>query len=327
MPGVRQILGDPITLHMRTPPPRLRESQAVGEALGCIRKDPMPGRVVYFYVVDEEDRLRGVVPARRLLLSEPEVTIGEIMVDRAIAVPSGATVLEACEFFMLHKLLAFPVVDEERRLIGLVDVDLYTEEMAGLERRQESDDLFQLIGVHLTESEQKDPKVAFLRRFPWLLCNVAGGMLAALLADAYQDVATLALVTPFIALVTAMAESVSIQSVSLALLTMHGRPPTWDDFARKLGREMLVGLLLGVGCGLVVGVVAFAWKGSARAGLSLFLGIGGGVAASAAIGLTLPYVLRILRRDPQVASGPIALALADMVTLFCYFNLGRWLLA
>lgn len=327
MPGVRQILGDPITAHMRTPPPRLRESQGVGEALGLIRKDPMPGRVVYFYVVDEEDRLRGVVPARRLLLSEPEVTIGEIMVDRAIAVPSGATVLEACEFFMLHKLLAFPVVDEERRLIGLVDVDLYTEEMAGLERRQESDDLFQLIGVHLTESEQKDPKVAFLRRFPWLLCNVAGGMLAALLADAYQDVATLALVTPFIALVTAMAESVSIQSVSLALLTMHGRPPSWDQFGRKLGQELLVGMLLGLGCGLVVGVVAFAWKGSARAGLSLFLGIGGGVAASAAIGLMLPYVLKLLRRDPQVASGPIALALADMVTLFCYFNLGRWLLA
>lgn len=326
MPGVRQILGDPITSHLRTIPTLLRSGQTVGEALEAIRKSPIPGRVMYFYVVDEEGRLQGVVPTRRLLLSEPEAIIGDVMIAKVIAIPQSATVLEACEFFTLHKLLAFPVVDDERRPIGLVDVDLYTEEMADIERRQESDDLFQLIGVHLTESEQKDPKIAFLRRFPWLLCNVLGGMLAALLADAYQDVATLVLVTPFIALVTAMAESVSIQSVSLALLTMHGHPPTWDAFVRKLGSELLVGLFLGVGCGLVVGVVAFAWKGSARAGLSLFLGIGGGVAASAAIGLILPYVLRLLRRDPQVASGPIALALADMVTLFCYFNLGRWLL-
>ena len=151
-------------------------------------------------------------------------------------------------------------------------------------------------------------------------------MLAALLADAYEDVATLALVTPFIALVTAMAESVSIQSVTLALLALHGRRPTWADFVHKVGFELAVGVLLGAGCGALVGVVAYAWKGSARAGLSLFLGIAGGVMASAVIGLILPYLLKLLRRDPQVASGPIALSLSDMVTLFLYFNLGRWLL-
>jgi magnesium transporter len=311
---------------MRPEATRLRLGQTVGEALECILANPGPGRVVYYYVVDEQERLQGVVPTRRLLQSRRDRPIAEIMMDRVVAIPQTATVLEACEFFILHKLLAFPVIDEERHVVGVVDVDLYTEELRDIDRRQESDDLFQLIGVHLTEAAQKDPRQAFLRRFPWLLCNVAGGMLAALLADAYQDVATLALVTPFIALVTAMAESVSIQSVSLALLTLHGRSPTWGAFARKLGFEVLVGILLGGACGLLVGLVALAWKGSTRAGLSLFVGIAGGVMASAAIGLVLPYLLRLLRRDPQVASGPIALSLSDMVTLFLYFNLGRWLL-
>ena len=203
-------------------------------------------------------------------------------------------------------LLAFPVVDSDRRLVGLVDVDLYTGERAELERRQESDDLFQLVGVYLTEAEQRRTGLAFRRRFPWLMCNVVGGMLAALLADAYEDVATLALVTPFIALVTGLAEGVTIQSVSLALQTMHGRRPTWAALARKVGREVLVGLLLGAACGLVVGLAALAWKGSPRAGLSLGLGIAGGVAASAAVGLALPFLLRLARRDPQVASGPVA---------------------
>lgn len=63
-----------------------------------------------------------------------------------------------------------------------------------------------------------------------------------------------------------------------------------------------------------------------RGGLSLFIGICGGVAASAALGVALPYFLRMIRRDPQVASGPIALAAAEMITLVLYFNLGRWLL-
>src|SRR5262245_12662057 len=85
------------------------------------------------------------------------------------------------------------------------------------------------------------------------MCNVVGGMIAALIADAYADVSTLILVTPFIALVTGLAEGVAIQSVSLALQTMHGRHLTWGALTRKVGREILVGLLLGAFCGLIVG--------------------------------------------------------------------------
>lgn len=326
MAEVRDILADPVTAHMRTDVTRLTAGQTIGDVLEHLRKEPPGGRVLYLYVVDADGKLVGVVPTRRLLLSPPERPITEIMVSGVISISHMATVLEACEFFTMHKLLAFPVVDAGRKLLGIVDVDLYTGEMSDLERREGNDDLFQLIGVHLNETEQANPKLAFRRRFPWLLCNVGGGMLAALLADAYEDVATLILVTPFIPVVLALAESVSIQSVSLALQTMHGKPPTWGGLFRKVGRELVVGLMLGIACGALVGVIAGVWKGKAMAGLSLFLGIGGGVTGAAAIGLALPYVLRLLRRDPRVAAGPMALAMSDMLALLLYFNLGRWLL-
>ena len=87
----------------------------------------------------------------------------------------------------------------------------------------------------------------------------------------------------------------------------------------------MVGLLLGAACGLTVGLIALAWKGKWEVGLSLFVGIGGGVLGAAGIGLAMPVLLKLLKRDPQVASGPIALATADMLTLLLYFNLGRWL--
>jgi len=281
--------------------------------------------VVYFYVPDDDARLKGVVPTRRLLLADPTTPVEDLMVKSVIAVPVTATVLEACEFFTMYKLLAFPVVDFERRVVGQVDVDLYTDELSDIDRREGNDTLFQLIGVHLTEAEQSRPILAFRRRFPWLLCNVAGGMLAALLADAYEDVATLILVTPFIPVVLTLAESVSIQSVSLALQSLHGQP-TWGDLGRKVFKELGVGLMLGAGCGLLVGLIALVWKGKAMAGLSLFLGIGGGMTGAAGVGLALPYLLKLFRRDPQVASGPVALAASDMLALMLYFNLGRWLL-
>lgn len=323
---VKDVLNDPVTLHMRPASTLLRMDQTIAASLELIRSRQDVGRIIYFYVVDDQYRLQGVVTTRKLLLSSPETTIGAVMSPHTVAIPSTASVLEACEFFTQHKLLAFPVVDAEQKVVGIVDVDLYTEEIREIERRQDSDDLFQLIGVHLSEAAQGNARLAFMGRFPWLLCNVLGGMLSALIADAYDDVSTLVVVAPFIALVTALAESVSIQSVSLALQALHAHPPKWTTFIRLVGLELLVGLLLGVACGLTVGAVALIWKGNLVVAVSLFLGIVGGVVTSAGVGLAIPYVLRLFRRDPQLASGPIALALSDVVTLLCYFNLGRWLL-
>jgi NhaA family Na+:H+ antiporter len=108
--------------------------QTVDEALCWLRRHPPPGRVIYFYVVDDDGRLEGVVPTRRLVLSPPGTTLSEIMVGKTVALPASATVLEACEFFIQHRLLAFPVVDNEGRLLGVVDIDLYTEELSRLDR-------------------------------------------------------------------------------------------------------------------------------------------------------------------------------------------------
>lgn len=323
--AVRSILNDPVTSHMRTDPTRLKTGQTVAEALDYVRKHPTSGRVVYFYVVDDDDRLKGVVPTRRLILADPTTPVEDLMIRRVMSIPQSATVLDACEFFTLHKLLAFPVVDDEKRVVGVVDVDLYTEELSDLDRREGNDDLFQLIGVHLTEAEQRNVGTQFRRRFPWLLCNVGGGLVAAVLSYLYEDVATLAVMTPFIPIVLTLCESVSIQSVSLALQTLHGERPTWGSVWRKVGRELVVGLLLGAGCGVLVGLIAILWMGKFAVGLALFGAIAGGMTGAAAVGLAMPLVLRMLSRDPQVASGPIALAVSDMIALLIYFNLGRLL--
>src|SRR6185295_11222181 len=100
--------------------------------LASVRQRPLLGRVVYFYVVDEGGRLQGVVPTRRLLLSPPDTPVADIMVRQVIAIPAEATVLDACEFFIQHRFLAFPVVDAQRRIVGVVDIELYTEKMTDL---------------------------------------------------------------------------------------------------------------------------------------------------------------------------------------------------
>ena len=326
-PPAASRLGDPVTHHMRTDFARLAAHHTVGEAIAAARAAPPTGRIIYFYVLDAAGRLEGVVPTRRLLLSPDVTPIRDVMVARVVTIPAVATVLDACEFFLLHKLLAFPVVDEGRRMLGIVDVDLYTDKLADVDRRAELDDLFQLIGVHFEDSQARSPAAAFTSRFPWLVANIAGGIVAAFLSGLFQaELEKAVALALFVPVVLALAESVAIQSVSIALQRLHGRQPTLAAIVRAVRHESLTGLLLGAASALAVAVVALGWLGQRTVALAVLGGITGGVTCAAAIGVAMPNVLRLFAREPQVAAGPVALAATDMVTLLIYFSIARWLL-
>lgn len=320
-------LADPVAQHMRTDVARLRVDHTVGEALVALRQSAPPARIVYFYVVDDQGQLKGVIPSRALLLSPPETQIAELMIRSVIAIPEDATVLDACEFFVLHRFLAFPVVDDRRRLVGAIDVELYTDELRDLGGGL-SDDLFQLIGVHLTWARHLNPLLAFRQRFPWLLCNITGGVAAAFLCGLFEaDLNRVVALALFIPVVLALGESVSIQSISLTLQILHGKPATWSLIFQQLHREGVVGTLLGVGAGLCVGAVALVWLRQLPLAICVLGGIICGAASAAILGATIPNLLRHMKLDPQVAAGPIVLALTDVITLVCYFNLARSLLS
>src|SRR5438270_12979074 len=97
---------DPITAHTRSEFPLLQTGMSVAEALEKIRREGASERIIYFYVVDAESKLAGVLPTRRLLTAAVETSVAEIMVPRVIALPASATVLDACEFFVLYKFFA-----------------------------------------------------------------------------------------------------------------------------------------------------------------------------------------------------------------------------
>ena len=89
----------------------LQQDLTVQQALDAIRLRDLGEKIIYFYIVDDRDRLVGVVPTRRLLTAAIEEHISDIMVQRIITIPDTATILDACEFFVLYRFLAFPVID------------------------------------------------------------------------------------------------------------------------------------------------------------------------------------------------------------------------
>ncbi len=297
----------------------------VAEALASLRQGGIAEKIIYFYAVDATGRLAGVVPTRRLLMADPSARIRELMVPRVIALPESATVMDACEYFILYKFLAFPVVREDRTIAGVVDVGLFTEEIADVAERQAADDLFQLIGVHVAQGRRRSVLEAFRDRFPWLLTNIAGGIACALLLERFEPYLVAALVL-FIPIVLALAESVSIQSMTLVLQAIHDERVEWGTFRAAFLREFGTATALGIACGLTVAGIIAAWKGDIQVAGVVGLCITLAVLTASLIGVVLPTAIHALRGDPKIASGPIVLAAADLTALLFYFNLARWML-
>jgi magnesium transporter len=321
LPGTEH-LNEPIVAHARKDFAALPQHLTVQQALDAIRQKGIGEKIVYFYVVDEDERLVGVLPTRRLLTAPLEAPLSRLMITRLVAVPHTATLLEACEFFVLHKFLAFPVVDEQRRLVGVVDVELFTNEVFDMAAREQRSDVFETLGFRVEQVRSASPLRGFRFRFPWLLATITSGTACALLASAFE--ATLAktiLLAFFLTLVLALGESVSIQSMAVTVQALRTMQPSWTWFLQSLRREAMTAVLLGLGCGGLVGCIVWAWHGSLAAAAVIGGGIFLSLCAACTFGLSVPAVLHSLKLDPKIAAGPLTLALTDIATLLFYFTL------
>jgi magnesium transporter len=322
-----------IVEHARKDFPLLDAKMSVAEALDRIRREGVGERVIYFFAVDAEERLVGVLPTRRLLTAPLETPLEEIMVRRVVAIPASATVLEACEFFVLYKFFAFPVVDRARRVIGVVDVSLFAEEMLEMGEREEerrsvahvADDVFEALGFRLAQVRGASPWRVFRYRFPWLLATVGAGTACALLAGVFETTLAGSLVIAFfLTMVLGLNESVSMQSMTLTIQALRANTLTRRWFLHNLRREMVTAVLLGLACGILVGAIVWIWRQDPK-GAAV---IGGSIAVSLVtaclFGFSVPSMLHGLKLDPKIAAGPVTLAATDFCALAFYFTLA-WL--
>jgi magnesium transporter len=320
-------LEEPLIKYVRKDFPVLRQDQTIQEALDTIRQKGVGEKIIYFYVVDEKEKLLGVLPTRRLLTSPNEKRVAEVMVTRVVAIPATANLLEACELFALHRFLAFPVVDSERHMIGMVDVGLFTEEVLDLSEPREGDSLFEALGFHVAQVRDASPFKAYRFRFPWLLTTIGTGTVCALLAGRFETTLEKSIVLAFfLTLVLGLGESVAIQSMTVTIQALRSMHPTLGWYLRTFRREAFTAVMIGASSGLVVGTIVWLWRGESLAALSIGLSITFALFMACLIGLTIPSLLHAFKLDPKIAAGPITLGITDVVTLLFYFSLGALLL-
>ncbi len=320
-------LNEPVMRFARKDFATLNQKFTVEQALAFIRQRGVGEKIVYFYVVDDDEQLVGVVPTRRLLMAPLEQPLSGLMIRRVVAIPHTVTVMEACEFFVLHKFFAFPLIDEKRRVVGLVDVGLFTEEVFDIAEREQMTEVFETLGFHVSQVRDASPWRAFRIRFPWLLTTIVSGTFCAFLAGAYKLTLAKSLVIAFfLTLILGLGESVGIQSMTITIQALRTSRPTLRWYLLSLRREITTALLLGGACGLVVGLVVLFWQQTQMPAVVIGASVTFCLLTACFTGLTVPAALHALKLDPKIAAGPLTLAIADIFTLLFYFNLAKFLL-
>ena len=270
--------------------------------------------VLYFYVVDRDGRLTGVLRMHDLLFPRRDTPLAEVMIASPLSVPVEASLRDLREFFEEHAFVGVPVVDDGGLLRGVV----LPEAVAEANSKQKTKTILRLGGIIGGEEFRTMPLLSRSgRRLAWLSLNIVLNILAASVIAVHQDtlaaVITLAVFLPMVSDMSGcsgnQAVAVSMRELSLGLV----RP---GELLWVLAKEARLGVINGLVLGLLLGGVAFAWKGNPWLGLV----VGGALAANTLVSVTLggmlPLVLRKLKLDPALVSGPLLTTVTDMCGFF-----------
>lgn len=270
--------------------------------------------VQYFYVVDHEKKLAGVLRMNDLLFPARETRLADVMIPSPLSVFDKSSLKELQEFFEEHFLFGVPVVDSEQRLLGVVQSEAVEEAIS----KQETKTFLRFSGIIGGEEFRTMPLMSRAgRRLSWLSLNIVLNIIAASVIALYQDtlaaVITLAVFLPMVSDMSGcsgnQAVAVSMRELSLGLV----RP---SELFWVMVKEAKIGIINGLVLGVLLGGVAFFWKGNPWLGLV----VGGALAANTLVSVTLggmlPLILKRLKLDPALVSSPLLTTVTDMCGFF-----------
>ncbi len=270
--------------------------------------------VQYFFVVEHDNRLAGVLRVHDLLFPARQTRLSDIMIRSPLCVSDQASLAELEIFFDEHNLLGVPVVDSDRHLVGLV-LPRFVEEAIS---KQKTKTFLRLSGIIGGEEFRTMPlAVRSGRRLSWLSMNIVLNIIAASVIAFYQDtLAAVIALAVFLPMVSDMSgcsgnQAVAVSMRELSLGLVKPREIMWVIF-----KETRVGIVNGLVLGLLLGTVAFLWQDNIWLGIV----VGGALAANTLVSVTLggalPLILKQFRVDPALVSSPILTTVTDMCGFF-----------
>jgi len=271
------------------------------------------------YVIDNDNKLLGILPLKKILL-EPETTRLEDMYnDRIQYVETHTSKEEVAEIMSKYDLVVIPVVDGLGRLVGRITIDDVVDVIT-----EEAEKDFQLMSG-LTEQVESDDKVWILTRarMPWLVVGLLGGLVGARVISSYEDQLQIyPEMAFFTTLIAAMGGNTGVQSSAIVVQGLANntlrKGETWSKFTKELTVAFLNGIVLST----IVFIYGY-FAESLPLAITISSALMVVIIVASILGTFIPLVLNRFKVDPALATGPFITTLNDITGIFIYFTMGR----
>jgi len=300
----------------------LQDDLRTDEAIEELRRLATEVETTYYvYVVNERDQLVGVLSLRELIISLPETRVRDIMKRKLVSVRVDEDQELVVQAIQKYNLLAVPVVDEQNVLLGIVTVD---DAMDVLEE-EATEDIYRAAGV-TREDLDADPNTSIWQtvraRLPLLLTLLFLSLVAGKVIQHFNSlITTVGALSVFIMTMAGGAGSAATQSLAVVARGLATGDIDRTQVWRVVWREIRVGFIIGVVCGVTLAVAAFLWQRDPWVGLIAGLAILVNLTLAKAVGTAVPLVLQGLRLDPSLASGPLIATVTDATSMLVYFGI------
>jgi magnesium transporter len=302
------------------------EATSCGQAIAALQeRGEDVDSVFYVYVLDPNGRLSGVVSLRQLLVHPPSTPLLSIMTRDVITVGPRQDQEEVARYVARYDLLALPVVDEHKRMLGIVTVD----DVVDVIREEAVEDMMLLAGVNEDISSQRKGVLALARdRAGWLLATIGGGVMAAELIGVWEDTLTrVAVLAGFIPVIMGMGGNVGIQSATITVRGIATGHVQLGGALSYIFREAQVGVVLGLLYGLLLGGYGLVrYLDQPLVGVSVGLSVCGAIVVASLFGTGVPVILSRLGVDPAIATGPFVTTAVDVLGIVIYLAVATALL-
>ncbi|WP_419915034.1 magnesium transporter [Hoeflea sp.] len=294
---------------------------SVGQTIDYMREeDNLPDSFAQIFVIDPTFRLLGAVDLDRILRSKREVKIETIMHETSLPIPAEMDQEEAAQLVEQYDLLSAAVVDQNDRLVGVLTID----DVVDMIQEEAEEDIKRLGGVG--DEELSDDVAATVRsRFPWLMVNLGTAVLASMVIGLFdatiQQMVALAVLMPIVA---SMGGNAGTQTLTVTVRALATRDLDIYNATRIVRREFMVGFINGILFAFVVGLLAYAWFGSAQLGFVIAAAMVINMIAAGLVGILLPLALDKLNVDPAIASAVFVTTVTDVVGFFAFLSLAGW---
>ncbi len=289
----------------------------------CIKQMRMQAEdmdeIYYVYVVDDDGKLRGVLPLKKLITHPSVSKIKHVMDPDPVAVKADTPIDDVALDFEKYDLVAMPVVDSIGRLLGRITVDDVMDQV-----RESSERDYQLASGISSDIDADDSIFAQTKaRIPWLLIGIVSGILASMILAGFEsEIQAVTALALFIPIIGGTGGNVGVQASAIVVQSLANGTLELRDFSKQLGKEIIVGLLNAT----IIAAVIFIYNlimlpGNLAVTASVAVSLFVVVIFASILGTIVPLTLEKLHINPALATGPFIQVSNDLVGLIIYVQI------